>query len=187
MTRELRLLAISGSLRKGSFNTAALRALGALAPEGVLVEVRTLHGIPLYNEDLREDGGFPPEVTALREAVRAADALVIATPEYNYSFPGVIKNAVDWISRPPQQPFLDKPAVVFSVSPGITGGVRAQWALKPVLAGLGALVLPRPEVAIGSARAKFDDKGALVDEDSRKRLAALLEALIAWTRRFGAG
>ncbi len=173
-----RILALSGSLRRDSYNTALLRAATELAPAGWAVEVRTLHHIPLYDEDVRARG-FPPAVAGLRDAVRAADALLIATPEYNYSFSGVLKNAVDWISRPPEQPLAGKPVAVVSASPGITGGVRAQWALKPVLAALGARVLFRPEMAVGGAREKFDEAGRLVDEETRRRLAALLEALTA--------
>ncbi len=174
-----RILALSGSLRRGSYNTALLRAAAEAAPAGCAVEVRTLADIPLYDDDVRTREGFPPPVADLRDAVRAADALLIATPEYNYSFSGVIKNAVDWISRPPDQPFAGRPVAVVSASPGITGGIRAQWALKPVLAALGARVLFRPELAVGDARAKFDEAGRLVDAETRTRLAALLEALLA--------
>ncbi len=178
----LHILALSGSLRRGSYNTALLRAAAELAPQGVAVEVRRLGDIPLYDEDVRTHQGFPPPVAALREAVAAADALLFATPEYNYSFSGVIKNAVDWLSRPPDPPLVGKPAAVLSTSPGITGGVRAQWALKPILASLGAQVLFRPEFALGDARRRFDEAGRLVDEEARARLAQLLESLVALAR-----
>ncbi len=181
--RPLSILAISGSLRRGSFNTGALRAAAELAPAGMRVPLAELRGIPLYDEDLRQQQGFPPAVETLREEIRAADALLLATPEYNYSFSGVLKNAIDWVSRPPQQPFLDKPVAVIGASPGVTGAIRAQWQLRPVLAGLGAQVLFRPEVAIGSAREKFDEDGNLRDADTRERLSRLLTALAAWTRR----
>ena len=187
MSETVRILALSGSLRRGSFNTAALRACRELAPQQARIEIAPLREIPLYDEDLRERTGFPAPVDGLREQIRAADALLIATPEYNYSVPGVLKNAIDWISRPPNQPFADKPAAVFSVSPGITGGIRAQWALKPVLSGLGALVLPRPEVAIGDARTKFDDAGVLADEATRERLSTFLRAFVNWIERLRAG
>ncbi len=187
MSETVRILALSGSLRRGSFNTAALRACCELAPQQVRIEIAPLRDIPLYDEDLRERTGFPAPVDRLREQIRAAAGLLIATPEYNHSFSGVLKNAIDWISRPPNQPFADKPAAVFSVSPGITGGIRAQWALKPVLSGLGALVLPRPEVAIGDARTKFDDAGVLADEATRERLSTFLRAFVNWIERLRAG
>ena len=179
---NLAVLAISGSLRRGSFNTGALRAAAEVAPPGMRVTLAELRDIPLYDEDRRLAEGFPPPVAALREAIRKADALLLATPEYNYSFSGVLKNAIDWVSRPPQQPFLGKPLAVIGVSPGITGAIRAQWQLRPVLAGLGAQVLFRPELAIGGAREKFDADGRLRDGETRERLAKLLEALAAWVR-----
>ncbi len=185
--RSLTILGISGSLRRGSFNTGALRAAAGVAPPGVVVELAELRDIPLYDEDLRRERGFPPAVERLRARIRRADALLLATPEYNYSFTGVLKNAIDWVSRPPEPPLPGKPLAVIGVSPGVTGAIRAQWQLRPVLAGLGALVLFRPEVAIGDARAKFDENGDLRDADSRQRLAGLLEALVAWTRRLEAG
>ncbi len=181
--RSLSILAVSGSLRRGSFNTGALRAVAELAPADMRVTLADLREIPLYDEDLRQQRGFPPAVETLREQIREADALLLATPEYNYSFSGVLKNAIDWVSRPPQQPFLDKPVAVIGVSPGVTGAIRAQWQLRPVLAGLGAQVLFRPEVAIGNAREKFDEEGSLRDADTRERLARLLAALAAWVRR----
>ncbi len=185
--RSLSILAVSGSLRRGSFNTGALRAAAEVAPAGVRIELADLRDVPLYDEDLRRKKGFPPAVEALRDRIRRADALLLATPEYNYSFSGVLKNAVDWVSRPPRQPFAGKPVAVIGVSPGVTGAIRAQWQLRPVLAGLGAHVLFRPELAIGDARAKFDDEGGLRDADTRERLARLLEALAAWVRRLEAG
>ncbi len=185
--RSLTILGISGSLRRASFNTGALRAAADVAPPGVAVELAELRDIPLYDEDLRLERGFPPAVEELRKRIRRADALLLATPEYNYSFPGVLKNAIDWVSRPPEPPLLGKPLAVIGVSPGVTGAIRAQWQLRPILAGLGALVLFRPEVAIGDARAKFEENGDLRDDDSRRRLATLLETLAAWTRRAGPG
>ncbi len=179
----LRILAFSGSLRRHSYNTAALRAAAGIAPADMRIEVTSLREIPLYDEDLRQRSGFPEPVETLREEIRKADALLVATPEYNYSFSGVLKNAIDWVSRPPRQPFLDKPVAVIGASPGVTGAIRAQWQLRPVLAGLGAQVLFRPEVAIGNAGEKFDETGLLIDGDTRQRLAKLLEALAAWIRR----
>lgn len=179
------ILGISGSLRKGSFNTALLRAAAELAPEGVRVEVVTLVDIPPYDDDVPMEQGFPAPVEHLRERIRMADALLLATPEYNYSFSGVLKNAVDWVSRPPAQPFAGKPAAVVSASPGVTGGIRAQWALKPVLAALRARVLFQPEVAVGGAREKFDGQGRLLDTETRERLAALLRELVAAARTGG--
>lgn len=176
------ILGVSGSLRKGSFNTALLRAAGELAPEGVRVEVVTLADIPPYDDDVRVQQGFPAPAETLRERIRTADAVLLATPEYNYSFSGVIKNAIDWASRPPAQPFAGKAVAVVSASPGLTGGIRAQWALKPVVAALRARVLFQPEVAVGGAREKFDGEGKLVDPETRERLAALLRELVALAR-----
>jgi chromate reductase len=128
----MKILGISGSLRKESFNTRLLHVAQTLAPAGVTIEVFDLAPIPLYNEDVRA-AGYPPPVAALREAIRGADALLFATPEYNYSVSGVLKNAIDWASRPPDVPLLDKPAAVMGASTGLNGTVRAQFHLRQIL------------------------------------------------------
>lgn len=177
------LLAISGSLRRGSYNTAAARAALDLLPSGWSGELVLLHDIPLYDEDLRTQAGYPPPVDRLREKIRAADALLIVSPEYNYSIPGVLKNAIDWVSRPPQQPFAGKPVATMGASPGAFGTVRMQPHLRFVLASLGAHVLWRPDVLIREAGSKFDEHGRLVDGETRELIARLMQALAAWSER----
>ena len=139
--------------------------------------------IPVYNEDVRA-AGIPAPVQALREEIAAADAVLIATPEYNYSVPGVLKNAIDWASRPPDQPFERKPVAIMGASPGRLGTARAQYHLRQCFVFLDSLVLNRPEVMVAGARNLFDDDGRLTDEPTREFIAKLLVALSDWTRRF---
>lgn len=176
----MRILGISGSLRTNSFNTAALRACLPLLPSGVTLEIFDLARIPLYNEDVYQQG-FPASVQMLREKIADADALLIATPEYNYSIPGVLKNAIDWASRPPSQPFDGKPIALMSASPGALGGARSQYHLRQVFVFLNGLILNRPEVMIAAAPSKFDDAGNLSDAPTRDHLAKMLLALVEWT------
>lgn len=182
----MRVLGVCGSLRRGSFNRAVLRAAIELAPEGMTIEPAEIRDIPLYDEDLRS-AGLPPAVVAFREAIAAADALLFVSPEYNFSIPGVLKNAIDWASRPPDQPLAGKPTAIMGASPGLRGTVRMQPHLRQVLAGLDALLLNRPEVAIPGVRDKIDDAGRLADEETRKFVRAQLEALKVWTLRLRAG
>lgn len=172
----MHILGISGSLRQGSLNTAALRSCAALLPDGVTFSLADLAAVPLYNEDLRVQG-LPPSVQQLREQIKAADAIVIATPEYNYSFPGVLKNAIDWASRPPEQPFDGKPIALIGATPGGLGTSRAQYQLRQVFIYLNGHVLNRPEVMISAAPSKFDADGKLVDETTTENLRKLLTAL----------
>ena len=181
-TTPLDVLGISGSLRKASFNTAALRAARDLAPDGMRLRIRTLEDIPIYNEDVRARG-YPEPVQALRDEIAAADALLIVTPEYNYSIPGVLKNAIDWASRPPDQPFDGKPIAIMGASPGRLGTARAQYHLRQCFVALNALVLNRPEVMVAGASAIFDESGSVTDEATRGHIAKQLEALHAWVRR----
>jgi len=174
----LRFLGISGSLRAGSFNTAALRAAVELAPQGVTIELASLRDIPLYDDDVRA-AGMPASVVALQHSIAAADAVVIATPEYNYSVSGVLKNAIDWVSRTEPQPFIDKPVAILGASPGLFGTGRAQYDLRKMFVYLDGHVLNKPEVMIGSAHTRFDKDGRLTDEATRGFLAAMLEALRA--------
>jgi chromate reductase len=171
----MKILGISGSLRKNSYNTAALRAAQELLPQGVTLEIFDLSPIPLYNEDIEP---FPVAVQALRERISAADALLIATPEYNHSISGVLKNALDWASCPPDPPCEDKPVAIFGVSTGRFGTLRAQLHLREICAALDMLVLPKPELFIAHAREKFDAQGRLIDERTRQQLRALVEALV---------
>jgi chromate reductase len=178
----IKVLGFSGSLRERSYNRAALRAAIELAPEGVTIETFDLAPIQPYNEDVKEQG-FPPPEQELRERIRAADALLIVTPEYNRSIPGVLKNAIDWVSRPPQQPFDGKPVAIFGVSPGMIGTALAQYHLRQCLGVLNALLLNQPGVMIGQAAQKFDAQGRLTDEGTRELIGKLLVALADWTRR----
>jgi chromate reductase len=182
--QRITVLGISGSLRRGSYNSAALRAARELAPEGVEVEVyEGLRDIPPYDDDVRQEQGFPPPVEDLRARMRAADALLIVTPEYNYSIPGVLKNAIDWASRPPEQPFDGKPIAIMGASPGALGTARAQYHLRQMLVFLNGLPLNRPEVMIAQASTRFDAEGRLADGKTREFVQQLLVALKDWTLR----
>jgi chromate reductase len=172
------VLGISGSLRAGSFNTALLRAAVELAPAGMRIDsFDRLRDLPHYDQDL--DTAEPPAaVRALREEIRAADGLLIVTPEYNYGVPGVLKNAVDWASRPlATSPLAGKPIAMTSAAPGLFGGVRAQLALRQSFLWTGSVVVGKPEVMVGQARERFDAEGRLVDEISQRLVVSLLEAL----------
>lgn len=182
---SMNILAISGSLRGDSFNTRALNAAAKAAPEGIALTVIDLAGIPLYREEDYQQG-FPAAVDALRTSIRQADALLISTPEYNYSFPGVLKNAIDWVSRPPEQPFAGKPTAIMGAAAGALGTARAQYHLRQVFVFLDALVLNKPEVMIGAAHTRFDERGELTDEPTRERLGELVVALATWAERLKA-
>ncbi len=183
-TDKVRVLGIAGSLRQGSYNQALLRAALELAPEGM--EIRIFEGldrIPPYNEDVRARGE-PESVVALKEAIRQADALLIATPEYNGSVPGVLKNALDWASRPPDASPLDgKPVAIMGASTGNFGTLRAQMHLRQICQITNMRPLNRPEVLVARAAEKFDPQGHLTDETARYLLRLLLEALMDWTLR----
>ena len=177
---QIKVLGISGSLRRASYNTAALREAIRLAPPGMTIELADISAIPLYNEELSAQG-FPAAVEQLREQVRAADALLIATPEYNYSVPGVLKNAIDWVSRPPEQPFAGKPVALMGASAGRFGTARAQYHLRQSMVFLDMRPLNRPELMIAAAQTLFDEQGALTDDKTREYLRKLLVALQDWT------
>lgn len=162
------VLTICGSLRKGSFNAALLRALPALAPEGMtLLPAPSFAAFPLYNYDVEAASGFPAEVTALAEAIRAADGVIIASPEYNFGVPGAFKNALDWVSRVKNQPFRDKPVALQSASPGPVGGARMQYHLRMSLIFLNALAFGTPEIFVGLAGSRFDADLNLTDEATK--------------------
>jgi chromate reductase len=182
MSAPLHILGISGSLRKNSYNTAALRAASELLPEGVTMEIFDLSSIPIYNDDVREQG-YPAAVQTFRDKIAAADAVLIATPEYNYSVPGMLKNAIDWASRPPAQPFDGKPVGIMGASPGVLGTARAQYHLRQSFVFMNGMVLNRPEVMIGGAATKFDGSGKLTDATTRDFLQKFLVALAAWSQR----
>src|SRR3984893_15059209 len=178
------VLGICGSLRKASYNMAALRAAIAQKPPGMTVEVADISQIPLYNEDVRQQG-FPPSVETLRRQIAAADALLFACPEYNYSMTGVLKNAIDWASRPPDQPFAGKPCAIIGAAAGMAGSARAQYDLRRSCVFLDMHPLNKPEVLIGQAQSKFDAEGKLLDEVAHNLLRDLLANLAAWTRLIG--
>jgi chromate reductase len=185
---RIKALGIAGSLREGSYNRALLRAARDLAPDGLGIRIfEDLADIPLYNEDVRARGE-PEPVIALKEAIRQADALVIATPEYNYSIPGVLKNAIDWASRPPDASPLDrKPVAIMGATTGNWGTVRAQMHLRQVCVFTNMLPLNKPGVLVAHAEEKFDERGRLTDETTQRFIRLLLEALAAWTLRLRGG
>jgi chromate reductase len=180
----LHFVVMLGSLRKGSFNAAIARALPALAPEGVTIEpLPSVGDFPLYNHDVQLKG-FPPIVTAAAEAIRKADGIVVVTPEYNHSIPGVLKNAIDWISRLPEQPFAGKPVALETSSPSLFGGLRAQLHLRHMFVFLDGRVLNKPEVIIAQVNTKIDPAtGELIDPATRGFIADQLNALAAFARR----
>ncbi len=176
------VLGICGSLRKGSYNMAALRTAIELKPPGMTIEIAEIGAIPLYNEDVRAQG-FPPAVETLRRQIAAADALLFATPEYNYSMSGVLKNAIDWASRPPDQPFAGKPAAIIGAGAGMAGTAHAQGDLRRTFVFLDIHPINKPEVRIGQAHTKFDANGGLTDEAARGFIRDMLVALESWTRQ----
>lgn len=180
---EMTVVGIAGSLRQHSFNRGLIRAAAEVAPGGVAVRIFDLAGVPLYNQDV-EDAGEPESVVALKRAIGAADALLIATPEYNHGIPGVLKNAIDWASRPRRtSPLLDKPVAVMGASTGRGSTARAQAQLRDAFVFTGACVMPLPEVMVGSAATRFDEDGNLIDPEVRESVARLLEALREWSIR----
>lgn len=185
MAGHIRVFAFCGSLRKGSFNRMALRAAEELAPEGMSFATCDIGEMPLYNEDVRQLG-FPAAVETMRERIEAADAVLFVTPEYNYSMPGVLKNAIDWASRPPDQPFAGKPTAIMGATPSMLGTARAQYHLRQVCVYLNMFPVNRPEVMIAAADKKFDADGRLTDEATRKLIAQLMKALADWTERLRA-
>lgn len=175
---------LAGSLRRGSYNRALLRAAQELAPAGMEIRIfDRMAEIPPFSEDV-ESGGDPEPVGALKKAIGEADALLVATPEYNHGVPGVLKNAIDWASRPPRASVLSgRPAAILGASPGITGTARAQSQLRQTFVFTGTAVLPQPEVLVYRAGEKFDGEGRLTDARTREFVGRLLEALADWTRR----
>jgi chromate reductase len=177
-----RVIGISGSLRKGSYNTALLRAAAEVARAGFVIEIAEIAGIPLYDGDVEREQGIPAPVAALKEKIAAADGLLVATPEYNNSLPGVLKNAIDWLSRPAKdigRVFGGKPVALVGVTPGAGGTRLAQAAWLPVLRTLGAQAWSVKQLYVAGAAKVFDASGQLVDEDIRKRLSDLVTAFAA--------
>jgi chromate reductase, NAD(P)H dehydrogenase (quinone) len=179
---DLKVLGISGSLRKGSFNTAALKACAELMPSGMQMTYARIDDIPIFNQDVF-DAGLPESAKRFRAEVAAADGLLIASPEYNFSLSAALKNAIDWGSRPPNQVFNEKPIAIFSATQGPLGGPRNQYDLRRILGQLWGHVLPRPEVFIGAAQTKFDAQGKITDEATKKFLSDLLVGFKPWIER----
>jgi chromate reductase len=180
---QLTILAFAGSLRRASYNRGLVRAAAGDAPPGIVVEVAHLDDIPLYNQDV-EDAGEPASVVAWKAAIARADALLVATPEYNHGIPGVLKNAIDWASRPRvTSPLRDKPVAVMGATPGRGSTARAQAQLRDAFVFTGACVMPLPELLVGQAGSHFDGDGNVTDPELRRSIVELVEALAAWTRR----
>jgi len=180
----MNILTLCGSIRTGSYNAALIRALPQLAPGGMtFTPAPLIVNIPHFDEDMQEASGFPAVVAELGNAIREADGLIIASPEYNYSIPGALKNAIDWVSRLRNQPFARKPVLLQSVSAGAFGGVRMQHHLRQVMVFVDAQVFTRPEVIVGAAASKFDEAGELVDQTTRDAVRAQLVAFASFVEK----
>jgi chromate reductase, NAD(P)H dehydrogenase (quinone) len=180
------IIGISGSLRRASFNTALLRAAGELMPAGVELRIESIEAIPLYNGDVESADGIPSAVTALKDAIAASDALLLATPEYNNSIPGVLKNAIDWLSRPPadiKRVFADKPVAIMGASAGGFGTVLSQNAWLPVLRTLGTNAWFGGRLLVSRAQTVFDAGGKLTDDTIRKQLAQFIQGFVDFAKR----
>ena len=182
MSKTIRILGIAGNLRRHSYNRAVLRAAAELAPADATVEIFEIDGIPPFSEDDEQDP--PAKVVELKSRIRESDAVLFVTPEYNYSIPGVLKNAIDWASRPyGDNAWWGKPAAVMGASISSLGTARAQYHLRQVMVYLNMFPLNQPEVMIGAANERFDTLGKLTDEETREYVGLLLQNLVDWTRR----
>jgi len=182
MENDLKILGLAGSLRRGSYNRSLLRAASELLPGNAALEIFTLEAIPLFNQDL--EANLPQEVREFKAKIKNADAILIATPEYNYSVPGVLKNAIDWASRPSgENAWEGKPVAIMSASTGMLGGSRAQYHLRQTFVTLNMWPLNKPELIVTFAPQKFDEQGRLTDEKTRELTKTLLSSLVAWTLR----
>jgi chromate reductase len=182
MDKKIYILGFAGSLRKQSYNKALLAAAREVVPDDATLEIFDLEGIPPFNQDLELQP--PDKVKEFKAKIRSADAILIATPEYNYSIPGVLKNAIDWASRPyGDNAFAGKPVGVMGASIGMLGTARAQYHLRQSFVFLNMLPLNQPEVIIPFVQEKIDNNGRLTDEKTRKKIGELLESLVTWTKR----
>ena len=181
----LNILSICGSLRKGSFNAIVQRALPSLAPEGMTIKpAPSFAEFPLYNADVQNSTGFPPAVNILADAIRAADGVIFCTPEYNFTIPGGLKNAIDWVSRLQNQPFAGKPVALQSASPGPVGGARVQYDMRKAMTFLDAHTLNKPEIFIGTCASKLDEKtGEIKDETTRNFIKQQLASFATYIAR----
>ncbi len=185
---ESTIIGLAGALRRGSFNAALLRAAVELAPAGLRLEVASIRGVPLYDGDVEMEQGIPEPVRALKESIAAADGLLLVTPEYNNSIPGVFKNAIDWLSRPAAdipRVFGGKPVALMGASPGRGGTLLAQTAWLPVLRTLGALTWPGPRVMVANAASVVDAEGRVVDQAVRASIAKFLAGFSDFVARVG--
>jgi chromate reductase len=182
MSKPVRILGIAGSLRRESYNRAALRAAVGLVPPDATLDVFELDGIPGFNQD--DEQNPPAKVVELKRRIRGADAILFVTPEYNYSVPGVLKNAIDWASRPyGDSAWSGKPAAIMGASVGIIGTARAQYHLRQTMVFLNMFPINQPEVMIGNAATRFDRDGNLTDDTTKDFIRQPLSNLVAWTRR----
>lgn len=178
------VITICGSLRKGSFNHMLANALPALAPQGMTISAApSWAGFPVYNADIQNSSGFPADVEALAAAIRKADGVIVVTPEYNYSVPGGLKNAIDWVSRLKDQPFANKPVAIQSCSMGPLGGARVQYHLRQILVFLDALAFNKPEIFVGGAQGKLDAEKGITDEPTREIIKQQLAAFDTFIAR----
>jgi chromate reductase len=182
MSKSLHILGIAGSLRLQSYNRAALHAAQQLVPQGATLEVFDLNDIPPFCQD--EERNPPPKVVEFKRRIRAANAVLFVTPEYNYSVPGVLKNAIDWASRPyGDNAWFGKPAAIMGASIGNIGTARAQYHLRQIFVFLNVFPVNQPEVMISNAATRFDDSGQLTDQETLDHIQKLLEELVTWTLR----
>ncbi len=184
MSAMFKFVAVSGSLRKGSFNSAILRTAQKLAPEGVTIEIAEIGDLPLYNEDLRPGGtGFPAPVQAFREKLATADAVLFAIPEYNFTISSPMKNAIDWASRPPNLPLAGKVYAMLSVSGGLLGGSRGQMHMRQIMVSCDGMTVNKPQVFIGGAKDKFDADLNFTDKAGQDLIRELLANTVALARQ----
>ncbi len=178
----MKILAISGSLRKDSYNTSLLRVAQSVAPQGVEIELADIGALPLFNQDI--EANFPEAVAAFKKKIEASDAVLFAIPEYNYSFSGVLKNALDWASRPyGKNSFGGKPAAIMSAAYTMGGGARAQYHFRQVAVYLDLKLINQPEFMLPAPHEQFDEGGNLKDAALKSRVQAVVEALVAWTKK----
>ena len=185
MNNKINILGFAGSLRKDSYNKSLLKASRELAPDNSVLEIFDLEGIPPFNMDLEKQ--MPDKVKEFKGKIKAADAILIVTPEHNYSIPGILKNAIDWASRPyGDNSFEGKPAAIMSASPGMLGGARAQYHLRQIMVFLNMFPLNKPEIFVNLAHQKFDERGNLTDEKTKESIKRLLADLVSWTQKLKA-
>lgn len=184
MNEKIKVLGFAGSLRKQSYNRSLLKAAVELKPENMEIEIFDLKDIPLYNEDV-EKAGIPDSVKAFKERIAASDSLLIASPEYNYSITGVLKNAIDWASRTPKtSPLQKKPYAIMGASSGMSGTIKSQMHLRQVGVFNNMFAMNKPEVYLTLAKQKFNEKGELIDDSTREHLKTFLEEFYRWTSKF---